>query len=95
MVDVARKLIADVGILYYGMELQSMLKIRPGTLYPILARFRNAGWIVDQWEDPAVALQRGMGPVRCYYQVTGKGAYDMRVYVNHWDSERSNAPCDA
>jgi|SRR6185312_13488501 len=43
----------------------------PGTAYPILARFKDAGWLTSEWEtlDPSEAGR----PPRLYYQLTGVG----------------------
>lgn len=35
----------------YGFDLMTRCKIRPGTLYPILARLENCGWLESNWND--------------------------------------------
>ncbi|GHJ47214.1 transcriptional regulator [Catellatospora sp. TT07R-123] len=53
---------------HYGMELMQSSGLPSGTLYPILARLAEAGWLDKRWEDidPAAAGR----PARAYYRVT-------------------------
>ena len=55
-----------------GAEIARITKLASGTLYPILLRLEDAGWLASQWEngDP-----RELGrPRRRFYRVTGLGA---------------------
>lgn len=54
-----------------GADLQKITGLRSGTLYPILLRFEEAGWLTSAWEsvDPRV-VQR---PRRRYYKLTALG----------------------
>lgn len=56
----------------YGFDLMQKTGTASGTLYPILARLENAGWIEGQHEaiDPAQAGR----PARRMYFMTGEGA---------------------
>jgi PadR family transcriptional regulator PadR len=54
----------------YGFELCQHTRLKSGTLYPILARLEQAGWITSEWESD---VGRG-GPRRRYYRLTGEGA---------------------
>jgi PadR family transcriptional regulator PadR len=54
-----------------GAQIARTTKLASGTLYPILARLEQAGWLASEWEtgDP-----RKLGrPRRRFYQVTGLG----------------------
>jgi hypothetical protein len=54
-----------------GADLLSLADIPSGTLYPILFRFEEAGWLTSRWErgDP-----RAKGrPLRRLYRITGAG----------------------
>ncbi len=54
-----------------GADLLSLADIPSGTLYPILFRFEEAGWLTSRWEkgDP-----RAKGrPLRKLYRLTGSG----------------------
>ena len=54
-----------------GAEIFERTRILSGTLYPILIRFKTAGWLVDRWEDnQPVELGR---PKRRYYKLTAVG----------------------
>jgi DNA-binding PadR family transcriptional regulator len=54
-----------------GAEIGRATKLASGTLYPILLRLEEAGWVKSRWEaeDPH-ELGR---PRRRFYQVTGLG----------------------
>lgn len=57
---------------FSGAEIARSTKLASGTLYPILMRLEDAGWVESRWEaeDP-----RELGrPRRRFYQVTGVGA---------------------
>ena len=59
-----------------GANIHERTGILSGTLYPILIRFREAGWVSDRWEDEEpVELGR---PKRRYYRLTaiGQRAYE-------------------
>lgn len=58
-----------------GADVAERTGILSGTLYPILIRFKSAGWLKDRWEnDDPVELGR---PKRRYYRLTpaGQAAY--------------------
>jgi PadR family transcriptional regulator, regulatory protein PadR len=55
-----------------GADIARETKLASGTLYPILLRLEQAGWLASQWEEAAPsALGR---PRRRLYHVTGVGA---------------------
>jgi PadR family transcriptional regulator PadR len=54
-----------------GADIAKRTGILSGTLYPILIRFKSAGWLKDRWEDDdPVELGR---PKRRYYKFTAAG----------------------
>jgi PadR family transcriptional regulator, regulatory protein PadR len=55
----------------YGYELMQLTGLASGTLYPILMRFEEAGWLASSWEqsDPT---QEGR-PRRRLYRITAVG----------------------
>jgi DNA-binding PadR family transcriptional regulator len=55
----------------YGLELMRASGHPSGTLYPILLRLQNAGWVEARWEeiDPVAAGR----PARRYYRLTPDG----------------------
>jgi PadR family transcriptional regulator PadR len=54
-----------------GAIIHERTGILSGTLYPILIRFRDAGWVSDRWEDQT-AFEQGR-PKRRYYRLTAAG----------------------
>jgi DNA-binding PadR family transcriptional regulator len=55
-----------------GAEIGRATKLQSGTLYPILLRLEQAGWLKSQWEtDSPQELGR---PRRRFYKLTGHGA---------------------
>jgi DNA-binding PadR family transcriptional regulator len=61
----------------YGLELMRATSLPSGTMYPILTRLQEAGWLQADWEDidPAVAGR----PARRYYRLTAAGAAAART----------------
>jgi PadR family transcriptional regulator PadR len=55
-----------------GAEVGRATKIASGTLYPILLRLEQAGWLTSRWEaeEPRVLAR----PRRRFYRITGLGA---------------------
>ena len=62
-----------------GADIARLTKLASGTLYPILLRLEQAGWLGSQWEkgDPH-ELGR---PRRRFYRVTALGAKRTREAV--------------
>ncbi|HTA12713.1 MAG TPA: helix-turn-helix transcriptional regulator [Solirubrobacteraceae bacterium] len=61
---------------WYGLDLSKRSGLKPGTIYPILARLLQAGWLERRWEaiDPAAEGR----PRRRLYRLTGVGATSAR-----------------
>jgi len=63
----------------YGLDLMRASGHPSGTLYPILLRLQNAGWVEAHWEDiDPVAAGR---PARRYYRLTPDGQVSARHEV--------------
>jgi len=64
---------------HYGLELSKDADLASGTIYPILRRLEQQGWVVSRWEeiDP-VAEGR---PRKRLYQLTGAGAREAREHL--------------
>ncbi len=56
---------------FYGFELSKATGLKAGTLYPMLSRLEEAGWITGTWEDVDPAEVRR--PARRYYRLTDHG----------------------
>lgn len=54
-----------------GIDITNKVGTKSGTLYPILIRLEEAGWLNSQWEMSAPE-QLGR-PRRRFYELTGKG----------------------
>jgi len=55
----------------YGLELATAAGLEPGTIYPILVAFENAGWLISREEQVDPHLQGR--PRRRYYALTAEG----------------------
>lgn len=62
----------------------SKLVVLEGTLYPLLTRLKNAGFLSYRWEESV------SGPPRKYYALTGEGVKFYEQLRTTWD-ELSNA----
>jgi PadR family transcriptional regulator, regulatory protein PadR len=56
----------------YGLDLMEATGLASGTLYPILHRLQEAGWVSAEWED--VDPRAEGRPARRYYRLTATGA---------------------
>src|SRR5215471_11417110 len=59
-----------------GVEIALATRLQSGTLYPILLRLEQAGWLESYWE--AETPQELGRPRRRFYQLTGVGAKNAR-----------------
>ncbi len=55
----------------YGLEICKATNQNSGTVYPILARLEEMGWLESRWEDINPHMQER--PRRRYYQLTAEG----------------------
>ena len=64
-------LLAEPDAERYGLDLIGQTGLPSGTLYPLLTRLQQAGWVEASWEqiDPAAAGR----PARRYYRLTPTG----------------------
>jgi len=76
---------------HYGLQLMRQATLPSGTLYPILARLRNVGWVDAHWED-VDAGQAGR-PARRYYRLTSAGVAQARTALAELHAQTSvNGP---
>jgi len=68
------------GVSAHGYDLMQTTGVASGTLYPLLMRFEEAGWMISSWEnvDP---VQEGR-PRRRLYRVTGAGQAAIAQYMS-------------
>ena len=60
---------------HYGYAISQRTGLKSGTLYPILVRLAEQGWLETRWAEPE---QPGRPP-RHTYRLTGDGARAARV----------------
>ena len=70
---VLRVMLADPAAHYYGLQLIEATGRPGGTIYPIMARLEQVGWVTSDWEDPTEHITEGR-PRRRYYRFTDDGA---------------------
>lgn len=57
--------------------------ITGSTLYPLLARFEEKGWVQHRWEHAA------SGPARKIFSVTDAGRQQIDVLLDEWERVRT------
>jgi PadR family transcriptional regulator PadR len=89
---VLRALLEDPSKDRYGLELSNLVGLPSGTIYPILARLEQVGWVESTWEDPAAHEVAGR-PRRRFYRITREGAERARfaLAAAYRSGKRSNA----
>jgi DNA-binding PadR family transcriptional regulator len=65
--------LTDGGGGWYGLRIAEATALRTGTVYPILARLEQAGWVTSSWEDDGRGGRNDPGARRKYYQLTPEG----------------------
>ena len=69
-------LLAEPGADHYGLQLMRATGLASGSLYPILHRLQENGWLDAHWEDIDPALQGR--PARRFYRLTPDGVQQAR-----------------
>jgi PadR family transcriptional regulator, regulatory protein PadR len=77
--QVLRALLDDPVAEHYGLKISEKSGLPTGSIYPILTRLENAGWVSSAWEDidESAAGRRA----RRYYQLTDEGAERARSEI--------------
>lgn len=57
---------------------ESDLIVKEGTLYPLLSRMKNAGWLHYRWRES------NAGPPRKYYHLTDNGKIFLNNLLETW-----------
>jgi PadR family transcriptional regulator PadR len=66
---VLRLLLEEPTAWHYGYEISQRTRLSSGTLYPILIRLADQGWLETRWVEP----QRQGRPARHTYRLTQVG----------------------
>ena len=88
---VLRQALVEPGREWYGLEMVLATGLPTGTVYPIIARLAQAGWIVSRWENPGEHAAEGR-PRRRYYRITTEGAESARLALAKAHANRATAP---
>ena len=72
---------------HYGYALSQRSGLKSGTLYPILVRLAEQGWLDTQWSEP---VEPGRPP-RHTYRLTGEGSKSARQRIAEYASTRSKS----
>jgi DNA-binding PadR family transcriptional regulator len=59
----------------YGYELMKLAELSSGTLYPLLARLTEDGWLEARWEESELPGK----PARQLYRLTSTGRAEARL----------------
>jgi DNA-binding PadR family transcriptional regulator len=62
-------LIADADMWRHGLSLSQETGLRSGTLYPLLSRLADGGYLESEWRAP----ERPGRPARHVYRLTARG----------------------
>lgn len=62
----------------YGYDLSRLTGLKSGTLYPILARMHDSGWLETKWEQPSEPGR----PPRHLYRITATGRAQARKVID-------------
>ena len=57
---------------HYGLQIAEAAGLPGGTIYPILIRLEQCGWLESRWED--IEPQQEGRPQRRYYRLSERGA---------------------
>jgi PadR family transcriptional regulator PadR len=67
---------------WHGLRVMAATGMRGGTVYPVLARFEQAGWVTSAWEDKTdPAEKHDVGAPRRYYRLTPAGREAARAVL--------------
>jgi PadR family transcriptional regulator PadR len=72
----------------WGLRVAKVTGRAPGSIYPILARLEDSGWIVGEWEDD----DGRVGPRRRTYALTVDGADRAAATLATWDARAVRPP---
>jgi DNA-binding PadR family transcriptional regulator len=84
---VLRVMLAEPAAERYGLQLCAETGLASGTIYPIVARLEQFGWVESSWEDPREHVAEGR-PRRRYYRLTDEGAELARDALARVESAR-------
>lgn len=63
----------------YGLKIAKMIERPTGSVFPILARLEDLGWVVSEWEQGDPGLR---GPRRRFYRLSPDGVAGARTMLD-------------
>ena len=57
----------------WGLRICHLTKLPSGTVYPLLARLEDLGWVETSWEGDGPSTTRTTGSRRRFYRLTPNG----------------------
>jgi PadR family transcriptional regulator, regulatory protein PadR len=69
----------------WGYDVMRSARIQSGTLYPLMARLEEAGWLQAGWEHDLPESR----PPRKYYQLTAEGLTNARLELASYGRQKS------
>lgn len=75
---------------FHGYPLMEAASVASGTLYPMLGRWLERGWLTDGWEPVAESTKRRKPPRR-YYELTEAGKIALGGLARRADSQVAGA----
>ncbi len=72
--------LADGDTGHFGLQIAKQTGLPTGTVYPILVRLMQAGWLEDDWEDIDPTVEQR--PPRRFYRLTAKGRLRVEAFLS-------------
>jgi len=75
----------------YGFDIMDETGLPSGTVYPILGRLEESGYVRSHWQSAAEA-QKSRRPPRRYYEITTEGATALGFSLEHFQTLGGRLP---
>jgi len=85
LIAVALALMEDPTGRHWGYDLSRRAQVASGSLYPLLTRLLEEGWVKDGWDDHRTVSGR---PPRRYYTLTEKGLRELGAVIASAEQDR-------
>jgi PadR family transcriptional regulator PadR len=87
--QVASVLLADPETELYGMQIYKAAGSTPGTVYPLLDRWKELGWLETRNEGMEERATRSkVTNPRKYWKVTAEGRVELGKYLRKWNDRQ-------
>ncbi len=73
------QVLLDPNVQHFGLRIAKETGLPTGSVYPILVRLQQAGWLESEWEDIDPAVEQR--PARRFYRLTTRGAQRAQAVV--------------